>query len=97
VAAALVMLVLFGGPLAPLPAAAEGQQVAARAVPPEPAATVAEPAHAEAARVLARLPRSEHLLKTHSEETQRKARAETLQRLVRNDAGRTRLLSTNRN
>jgi hypothetical protein len=95
VAAALVMLVLFGGPLPPVPAAGQPLQVAEGATPPP--AAVSEPAHAETAKILAKLPRSEHLLKAYTEEAQRKARAETLQRLVKTDTGRTRLLSTSKN
>jgi hypothetical protein len=49
---------------------------------------------AEQAAIWAELPSGEHLLKVSHEEARRRARADTLSRLVKTEQGRSRLLAT---
>jgi hypothetical protein len=93
-AAAVLVMLLFpwgGAPSAPAgvqapatPPARQEQRVG----PALPAASRA----VEEARVWTQLPRSQHLVRAHHEQTQRKERAEKLQRLIQLDEGRARLL-----
>jgi hypothetical protein len=55
-----------------------------------PAEVVETPSDLEEARIWAELPRGEHLLKTHAEESQRRARADRLARLVSLEESRAR-------
>jgi hypothetical protein len=94
--AVLAMTALLGGPLSS-DGRARTPEIAIHTENPGGSTGVAEAARAEEARIWARLPRSEHLLKAHSEEAQRKARADKLQRLVQMDEGRARLLAPPKN
>jgi hypothetical protein len=88
-AAVLVMFVfLRGSPAAPALPAPAVHDVAAHGAGIDDEETVAAQA-----RIWADMPRSEHLQKASEEQARRRARAETLLRLVKMDDGRSRLVA----